>query len=114
MQARLEALIAGRNIDDGDVSEPEVETEEEEETIAITPEMRFFQSVLRSTARQKTKVSIYVGGLNTEELIDWINGMEKFFDYEETKDEKKVNFVVTKLKGHATLWWDGVHAEINS
>ena len=37
--------------------------------------------------------------------------MEKFFDYEETKDEKKVNFVVTKLKGHATLWWDGVQAE---
>eukprot|EP00253_Pinus_taeda_P010063 PITA_10063 len=37
--------------------------------------------------------------------------MEKFFDYEETKDEEKVNFAVTKLKGHATLWWDGVQAE---
>ena len=37
--------------------------------------------------------------------------MEKFFDYEETKDEKKVKFAVTKLKGHAALWWDGVQAE---
>lgn len=27
MQARLEALIVGRNIDDGDVSEPKVEAE---------------------------------------------------------------------------------------
>eukprot|EP00253_Pinus_taeda_P019513 PITA_19513 len=37
--------------------------------------------------------------------------MEKLFAYEETEDEKKVNFAVTKLKGHATLWWDGVQAE---
>lgn len=38
MQARLEALTTGRNIDDGDVSEPEVETKEQEETIAVTLE----------------------------------------------------------------------------
>eukprot|EP00253_Pinus_taeda_P025814 PITA_25814 len=37
--------------------------------------------------------------------------MEKFFNYEEIEDEKKVKFVVTKLKGHAVLWWDGVQAE---
>ncbi|MCQ8811516.1 hypothetical protein NQU36_26265, partial [Escherichia coli] len=49
--------------------------------------------------------------MNPEELIEWINNMEKFFDYEETEDEKKVKFAVTKLKGHATLWWDGVQVE---
>ena len=37
--------------------------------------------------------------------------MEKFFDYEEMAEERKVKFVVTKLKGHATLWFDGVHIE---
>eukprot|EP00253_Pinus_taeda_P019746 PITA_19746 len=37
--------------------------------------------------------------------------MEKFFDYEEMEEEKKVKFAVTKLVGHATLWWDGVQAE---
>eukprot|EP00253_Pinus_taeda_P023337 PITA_23337 len=37
--------------------------------------------------------------------------MEKFFDYEEMEDEKKVKFAVTKLVGHAALWWDGVQAE---
>ena len=110
MQARLDALTIGKNIDDGDVSEPKVEAVEEE-VVAVTPEMRFFQSVLISMARPKTEVSIYEGGLNIEELIDWINGMEKFFDYEETEDEKKVKFVVTKLKGHAILWWDGVQVE---
>jgi hypothetical protein len=34
--------------------------------------------------------------------------MEKFFDHEEMNEEKKVNFFVKKLKGHASLWWDGV------
>ena len=37
--------------------------------------------------------------------------MEKFSDYEEMEEEKKVKFVVMKLKGHATLWWDGVQVE---
>lgn len=37
--------------------------------------------------------------------------MEKSFDYEEMAEERKVKFVVTRLKGHATLWWDGVQTE---
>ena len=37
--------------------------------------------------------------------------MEKFFDNEEMEEEKKVKFTITKLKGHATLWWDGVQVE---
>ena len=41
MQARLDALTTCRNIDDGDVTEPEVEVAEEE-AVAVTPEMRFF------------------------------------------------------------------------
>ena len=30
--------------------------------------------------------------------------MEKYFEYE----DKRVKVVVTRLKGHATLWWDNV------
>ena len=37
--------------------------------------------------------------------------MENLFDYEEMEEERKVKFVVTKLKGHAPLWWDGVQIE---
>lgn len=112
LRARVDAVTSDRIIDDRDVSEPEIEATEEEEVVQVTPEMRFFQLVLKSTARPWNQlVPIYQGGLNPEELIDWINSMEKFFDYEETKDDKKVKFVVTKLKGHAALWWDGVQGE---
>jgi hypothetical protein len=44
--------------------------------------------------------------LNVEELLDWIISLENYFEYEEIHDEKKVRHVVTRLKGHATLWWD--------
>ena len=42
--------------------------------------------------------------------MDWTNEMNKCFDYEEIIEDKKVKFAVTKLKGHAALWWDGVQA----
>ena len=32
--------------------------------------------------------------------------MEKFFEYESTLDNRKVKIVVTRLKGHASLWWE--------
>lgn len=110
MQARLEAVQMGnqRDVDVGDVSEPEVEAAEEEEPAEVTLQMRFFKSLLGSTSKPRLEVSVYTGGLKPEELIDWINDMGKFFDYEEMEEGKRVKFAVTKLKGHETLWWDGV------
>lgn len=113
IMTRLEEMESRNqgNVDDEDVSELEIESLEEEEHIAITLEMIFLKSVLGSSSKPRPEIPIYQGRLNPEELIDWINDMEKLFDCEEMKEEKKVKFVVTKLKGHATLWWDGVQVE---
>ena len=73
--------------------------------------MRLLRTVLGSAVKPKIEVSSFAGQLNPEELVDWINEMNKFFDYEEMSEDKKVNFAVTKLKGHAALWWDGVQKE---
>jgi hypothetical protein len=54
---------------------------------------------------------MYEGNLNVEELLDWISSLDKYFDYEEIDDEKKVKHAVTRLKGHATLWWDELQAD---
>jgi hypothetical protein len=40
--------------------------------------------------------------------------MDKYFDYEDVDEEKRVRHVVTRLKGHATLWWDELQAERRS
>jgi hypothetical protein len=37
--------------------------------------------------------------------------MEKYINYEEVDEEKKVKHVITRLKGHTTLWWDELQAD---
>ena len=56
-------------------------------------------------------MSTYDGNLSAEGLIDWIGEIDRYFDYEEVEEDKKVKLVVTRLKGHAALWWDSVQAE---
>ena len=38
--------------------------------------------------------------------MDWISGLSKYFDFEEIEDKTKVRYAVTRLKGHAAIWWD--------
>ena len=85
MQARLVTVEIGRVADVEDVREPEAGAAEDEDPADVTPEMGFFRSVLRSTSKPRLEVSIYTGSISPEELIYWINDMEKFFDYEETE-----------------------------
>jgi hypothetical protein len=37
--------------------------------------------------------------------------MDIYFDYEDIDEEKRVKHTVTRLKGHATLWWDELQAD---
>ena len=53
----------------------------------------------------------YEGSLTYEHFIDWISELDKYFEYDEVEEDKKVMLVVTKLKGHASLWWDNVQAK---
>jgi hypothetical protein len=62
--------------------------------------------VARMGARIKMDIPVYEGNLDDEELLDWIRALDTYFDYEDVEEEKKVKHVVTRLKGHATLWWD--------
>jgi hypothetical protein len=61
--------------------------------------------------RAKIEVPMYEDNLDVEELLDWVTSIDKYFNYEDVNEEKRVRHVVTKLKGHATLWWDEPHAE---
>ena len=37
--------------------------------------------------------------------------MNKHFNFAEVKEDKQVRFAVTRLRVHASLWWDGVQEE---
>jgi hypothetical protein len=72
---------------------------------------RLFRVVARIGAREKMDIPVYEGNLDVEELLDWIRALDKYFDYEDVEEDKKVKHVVTRLKGHATLWWDELQAD---
>ena len=115
MQARMEAMELGRHeeLELGDVSDPEEEGNEKEEEASLeSVEMKMLRSVLGSNSGPKPFLSTYDGNLLAEGLIDWIGELDRYFDYEEIEEDKKEKLAVTHLKGHATLWWDSVQAEM--
>jgi hypothetical protein len=64
------------------------------------------KAISRTGAREKMDIPIYEGNLDAEELLDWIRALDTYFDYEDVEEDKKVKHAITRLKGHATLWWD--------
>lgn len=99
-----------RELEVGDVSEEEEESPKEK-LVEDPQETRILNANLGYVMKENPNLSSYLGSLNPKGLIDWIIEMENFFEYEEMEQEKRVKFVVTKLKGCATLWWDGVQVE---
>jgi hypothetical protein len=99
--------VQRRAPDAGDINDAESEEVEVEEAAGEdVVEERLLRAVVRLGARAKIEVPMYEGNLDVEELLDWIRSMDKHFDYEDVDEEKRVKHVVTRLKGHATLWWD--------
>ena len=61
---------------------------------------------MKTSGRPRIEVPMYSGNLNIEELMDWINALSKYFDFEEIEDKKKVRYEATKLNGRAAIQWD--------
>jgi hypothetical protein len=101
--------------DIGDVSESEREDdaghEEEEISAEDAANECLIRAISRMSARAKMDILVYEGNLDVEELLDWIRALDTYFDYEDVEEDKKVKHVVTRLKGHATLWWDELQAD---
>jgi hypothetical protein len=92
------------------VKDENEDVETEEVVGEQAAEERLLRVVVKLGTRAKIEVPMYEGNLNVEELLDWISDFDKYFDYEEIDDEKKVKHAVTRLKGHAVLWWDELQA----
>ena len=56
-----------------------------------------------TSSKPRPELSNYDGSLSTEALLDWISELDKYFEYEEISEDKRIRFAVTKLKGHVAL-----------
>jgi hypothetical protein len=116
LRARLEDMetvqIFTASAGDLSDSESEVEAELEEEVAAKDAGNEFLiKAIARMGAKAKMNIPIYEGNLDVEELLDWIRALDTYFDYEDVEEDKKVKHVVTRLKGHAALWWNELQAD---
>ena len=92
--------------------EGQVNQEEQEEEVLNQEEENLFKAITKIGKRPKFDVHMFLGNLNLEELIDWINELE-YFGYEEIEDLDRVKFVKAKLKGHTKIWWQEIQLERN-
>ena len=44
--------------------------------------------------------------MNIEDFLDWIADVDKFFNYIEVLEEKRIRLVVCRLKGGASAQWE--------
>ena len=117
--AELTNALANQRTIQRDVSDEETkyagvdhQGEQEEEQLERMPfEERMLRALEGRNDGIKVEVPEYAGNLKPEELIDWLNSMEKFFEWKPMTEEKKVKFACTKLKGHAMIWWDHVQKD---
>jgi hypothetical protein len=75
---------------------------EEEQLECMYFEERMLRDLEGRNDRIKMEVSEYAGNIKPEELIDWINAMDDFFEWP-MPEEKKMKFSCTKMKGHAVI-----------
>jgi hypothetical protein len=116
LRARLEDMetTQRRTANAGDLSDSdnEVEVEREEEVVAEDAANEcLMKAIAWMGAKAKMDIPVYEGNLDAEELLDWIRALDTYFDYEDVEEDKKVRHAITRLKGHATLWWDELQAD---
>lgn len=62
----------------------------------------------QSDAGIKVDLPEFSGNLSPEEFLDWLSAIEKFFEWKDLSDSKRVKLVATRLRGLASTWWDQV------
>ena len=60
----------------------------------------------RGNFRFKVDIPYFHGNLNMEDFIEWLAEVDKFFDYMEVPEEKRVRLVACRLKGGASARWE--------
>jgi hypothetical protein len=58
------------------------------------------------TFRMKMDLPSFNGQLQIEGFLDWLAVVERFFDYMEILEDKKVKLVAYRLMGGASAWWE--------
>jgi len=53
----------------------------------------------------KVDIPEFEGKLDPDDFLEWIQTVERVFEYKEVPDEQKVKIIALKLRKYASLWW---------
>jgi hypothetical protein len=56
----------------------------------------------------RVEIPDFEGKLQPDEFVDWLQTVERVFEYKEVPEEKKVKIIAVKLKKHASIWWENL------
>lgn len=81
----------------------------------MVPKERRFINALNTVKEEtfdvKMEIPMYGGKMDVEEVIDWIDVLNNYFEYKEVPKDKKVNISKIKLKGSSLIWWNYTQGE---
>ena len=107
LHVRMEAMEINesRNPEVSHIND-EVKVQSSEDEVEETKDQIIFRMLTKASSKPKVEVLVYDGIMNVDDLMDWINSMDKYFYFGKVEDRKKVKYATTRLKGHASIWWD--------
>ena len=82
------------------------EDEEEAEAILRGNRRGYQKEPDRQMFRMKMDLPSFNGQLQIEGFLDWLVLIERFFDYMDIPEDKKVKLVAYRLLGGAFAWWE--------
>ena len=53
----------------------------------------------------------FSGGLDPNDFTDWLNHVERVFEYHDIPNHMKVKIVSIKLTGRASVWWKQIRIQ---
>ena len=56
----------------------------------------------------KVDIPDFEGKLQPDEFVEWLQTVERVFEYKEVPEDQKVKIVAIKLKKHASMWWENL------
>lgn len=78
----------------------------------MTPNQKMFLDALKLVNRDDLEsLPICSSILNGEEVLEWIEALNNYFEYKEVPEEKRVSLEKSRLKGSALLWWKVLQEE---
>ncbi|VFQ73774.1 unnamed protein product [Cuscuta campestris] len=62
----------------------------------------------KSSSDFKVDIPIFEGKNDPDEFLEWLETVERVFDFKEVSDEKKVKLVALKFRKYASTWWSNI------